>query len=718
VLPIPASGLTVGRRPENDLVLADPSVSGRHALLRLEKGAVWVEDLGSTNGTKLGGRSVGRTEIAVGDRVTFGSVECEVVADTSVLVGSGSAPQSQATSTTAPSALFAAADELNLEDADDPPVRGAPAPRPMPAQSAAPAAAPSPAAGRVPAPRAAPARVPHADPVPEAHDTAPGDLQISALDIERARKRGGPAGLLVAVAALLALGAAAAWYFTRPGAEGEGGGAVVAVPAIAGDLLGGAGQFEGEERWSEAAGAPFGLEPDSAFAASGRMGVGLAGAAAGEWGGAQSAPITVRPGQVLEFGAQVLAEAPHRARLGVVLASSSDRVPEARLLGPAHLGSTDFESLRAVFTVPADYDRAVVLLHAAGGVAAGGVTAGPEGAPGSAAFDDVFVRSVTQTPARTLFADWHLVQVVPDELLLLRFDRLYARVRIATAREPLAAAAVLTPALGSDGRGLLIRFEGAPAGARLDVAIAAVLFEKGVATMASADAGGFRTHAPRFERTGARALLLGEGAELVRVVWPSAMDVEAAPADGWLRVAAGPLVASGEIALELAFQNERVEARRLAEAARAAADVGVALAHWNELLARFPFEAELVREAEVARVRSVERGLEELRGLEAQAKRAEFFGLDALLQRAEDAARDLAARYGASEVAPRALELAQTVAERRLELRGDPALGRRVVLGGMRAYFERTERGALAERVARSLEQLSPAVEQISPSRP
>jgi len=53
-----------------------------------------------------------------------------------------------------------------------------------------------------------------------------------------------------------------------------------------------------------------------------------------------------------------------------------------------------------------------------------------------------------------------------------------------------------------------------------------------------------------------------------------------------------------------------------------------------------------------------------------------------------------------------------------LELRGDPALGRRVVLGGMRAYFERTERGALAERVARSLEQLSPAVEQISPSRP
>jgi hypothetical protein len=48
-----ASPITVGRLPENTLVLEDDYVSGRHARLYPHEGAWVVEDLGSTNGTYL-----------------------------------------------------------------------------------------------------------------------------------------------------------------------------------------------------------------------------------------------------------------------------------------------------------------------------------------------------------------------------------------------------------------------------------------------------------------------------------------------------------------------------------------------------------------------------------------------------------------------------------------------------------------------------------------
>jgi len=49
-----ATPITVGRAPENTVVLDDDYVSGRHARLYPHEGAWVVEDLGSTNGTYLG----------------------------------------------------------------------------------------------------------------------------------------------------------------------------------------------------------------------------------------------------------------------------------------------------------------------------------------------------------------------------------------------------------------------------------------------------------------------------------------------------------------------------------------------------------------------------------------------------------------------------------------------------------------------------------------
>jgi hypothetical protein len=45
----------IGRHPACDVVLDHPAVSGRHALFRLVGRTVYVEDLASTNGTKVNG---------------------------------------------------------------------------------------------------------------------------------------------------------------------------------------------------------------------------------------------------------------------------------------------------------------------------------------------------------------------------------------------------------------------------------------------------------------------------------------------------------------------------------------------------------------------------------------------------------------------------------------------------------------------------------------
>lgn len=57
------SGYPIGRDPQAAIVLDDPRVSWRHALLR-PVGGTWVlEDSGSTNGTWVGTERVSRIEI-------------------------------------------------------------------------------------------------------------------------------------------------------------------------------------------------------------------------------------------------------------------------------------------------------------------------------------------------------------------------------------------------------------------------------------------------------------------------------------------------------------------------------------------------------------------------------------------------------------------------------------------------------------------------------
>ena len=75
VLALPAGdeGVVLGRSRDCDCVLAEPSVSRRHAELRRD-GARWLlRDLGSRNGTRVNGvRLLDEAEVRPGDRVSFG----------------------------------------------------------------------------------------------------------------------------------------------------------------------------------------------------------------------------------------------------------------------------------------------------------------------------------------------------------------------------------------------------------------------------------------------------------------------------------------------------------------------------------------------------------------------------------------------------------------------------------------------------------------------
>jgi DNA-binding winged helix-turn-helix (wHTH) protein len=66
----------VGRVRDADVRIDDPSVSRRHARIVVSGGHAGVEDLGSKNGTRVGGVLVSQpVRLAQGDVVTFGGIE-------------------------------------------------------------------------------------------------------------------------------------------------------------------------------------------------------------------------------------------------------------------------------------------------------------------------------------------------------------------------------------------------------------------------------------------------------------------------------------------------------------------------------------------------------------------------------------------------------------------------------------------------------------------
>jgi adenylate cyclase len=64
----------IGRNPTTDVTLLDENISREHAIILLDadSGAYSVEDLQSTNGTKVNGKGIRSHDLADGDEIQIG----------------------------------------------------------------------------------------------------------------------------------------------------------------------------------------------------------------------------------------------------------------------------------------------------------------------------------------------------------------------------------------------------------------------------------------------------------------------------------------------------------------------------------------------------------------------------------------------------------------------------------------------------------------------
>lgn len=77
--PLIEGSSTIGRSPENTLVINSPDISRRHARFEYSSGQVRIYDLNSTNGTRVNGEAIRVSDIFPGDTITLGSQELRVV---------------------------------------------------------------------------------------------------------------------------------------------------------------------------------------------------------------------------------------------------------------------------------------------------------------------------------------------------------------------------------------------------------------------------------------------------------------------------------------------------------------------------------------------------------------------------------------------------------------------------------------------------------------
>ncbi|NHZ38561.1 FHA domain-containing protein [Massilia aquatica] len=71
--------MTLGRRPDNDIVLPHPAMSGAHAAFNFIMNDVFVEDLGSTNGTYVNGKRVAKHMLEDHDTIVVARFQLEFI---------------------------------------------------------------------------------------------------------------------------------------------------------------------------------------------------------------------------------------------------------------------------------------------------------------------------------------------------------------------------------------------------------------------------------------------------------------------------------------------------------------------------------------------------------------------------------------------------------------------------------------------------------------
>ena len=87
--PLTGDVLVVGRDASSDILVDEPLVSRSHARLERRGAVYFVQDLGSTNFTRVNGDRVAEVELRHGDELRFGRARCVFLLEGPDRVGKG-----------------------------------------------------------------------------------------------------------------------------------------------------------------------------------------------------------------------------------------------------------------------------------------------------------------------------------------------------------------------------------------------------------------------------------------------------------------------------------------------------------------------------------------------------------------------------------------------------------------------------------------------------
>jgi pSer/pThr/pTyr-binding forkhead associated (FHA) protein len=81
-VPIDRDRFVIGRGVEADLAVAEPTISRMHAAFEREGDGFILQDLGSTNGTRVNGQRETRALLRDGDEIELGRLQLRLLAPT------------------------------------------------------------------------------------------------------------------------------------------------------------------------------------------------------------------------------------------------------------------------------------------------------------------------------------------------------------------------------------------------------------------------------------------------------------------------------------------------------------------------------------------------------------------------------------------------------------------------------------------------------------
>ena len=112
--------ILIGRSSDLDMVLVEDMVSRKHARIAMQGDQIWIEDLGSTNGTFVNGEKIKRARLKEGDRVLIGTSILKLIAGDAPRDGTDAKRElenvAQARRTSQQRTMSGAIDEVPLPD--------------------------------------------------------------------------------------------------------------------------------------------------------------------------------------------------------------------------------------------------------------------------------------------------------------------------------------------------------------------------------------------------------------------------------------------------------------------------------------------------------------------------------------------------------------------------------------------------------------------------